>query len=118
VNRGSSPAGNPRRVVRLLVDNVLDAPGRIVKRNRLQPSVFGKQIAALVERNRMRENAPHVSKFRTRWSYQVVHDAQAKLADNINLASKQQIEVLRNRSSQRVLDRNYCAINASSRNPI
>jgi len=73
---------------------VFDTPGRIVERGRFEVRVPRKQIAALIERDGMGEDPPQIAKFRARQSDQVVNNAQAKLADKVDLATQQKIEML------------------------
>src|ERR1700675_904443 len=89
-----APAGNARRIAQALCDNMLHTSCRVVERHRFELRVLREQIAALVERHGMREYAPDVSKLGARQRDQVVHDAQAKLAHDVDVAAEEQIKML------------------------
>src|SRR5208282_2077176 len=66
----------------------------------------------------MREHSPHSAQFYTRQRNQVVHDAQAKLADDVHVAAEQEIKMFGDGTGQRVLDRNYRAVDRPPLHPV
>src|ERR1035441_865678 len=85
---GGTPAGNPRRIAQALRDYVFDASRRVVEGHELQFRILRKQVAALIERDRVREHPPDIANFGARQCDQIVHNAQAKLAHDIHLAAE------------------------------
>src|SRR5271157_4143849 len=84
INFSRSPARDTSRIVEALRDYVLHASRSIVKRHRLEFRILREEIAALIERYRMREHAPNISQLCAVRRDQVVHDAQTKLLHNVN----------------------------------
>ena len=67
----------------------------------------GEKVAALRQRYRMRICPPDIAERYLGRRDQVVLNAQAELAVHKDAARKQQIEVLGDRTRQRILDRNH-----------
>src|SRR6266446_637389 len=118
IHFGGPPAGDSRRIAQALRDNVLHASCSVVEWHRFQLRIFRKQVAALIERYRMREHATDVSKLGARQRDQVVYDAQAKLADDVNVAAQQQIKMLGDRTRQRILNWDHRAVYRSPLDPV
>src|SRR5208282_6076746 len=118
IHFGGAPAGDPRRVAQALGYDMLHASRGVVERHRFELGVRGKQVAALFERHGMREYAPDVSEPGARQRNQVVHDAQAKLADDVHVAAEQEIKMFGDGTGQRVLDRNYRAVDRPPLHPV
>src|SRR5258708_9421708 len=107
-------SGDRRAIAQLQPNHVFHAASRVIERRRLDSLALAKKIAALVQSYRMRKHLPDVLQLRSRSGDQVVLDAQPHLSTNKNVAFHQQIKVLGDRSSQRVLDRNHGTVSPAS----
>ena len=81
-----------------------------LERDGLNAGMGAKEIATLIESDRMREHAPDVLQLNPGCSDQVVANAEMKLGVDKHLAREQQVEVFGHRAGQRVLDRDYCCL--------
>jgi hypothetical protein len=72
----------------------------------LNSRVLAKKIAALIERNRMRQSASEIVFFHATTGDQVMNDPQAEFALNENVPRKQQVGVFSNGSGKCIFDRN------------
>src|SRR5262249_50735833 len=95
-------------VLQVLCHDVPHASGRVVERDRLYSGVSPKEVAALVEGNRVRVNASHVLERYSGSGNQVVNDAKWELGMDEEVACEQQVEVFGHGACKRVLDRNNC----------
>ena len=102
---------------KLLIDHVPHAAGGVVERHRLHIRMSAKEVAALVERDRMREHPSQIAQFHPRRRDQVVPDAQREFAMDEHVACQQQVEVLGDRTRQRVFDGNDGRIDAACFEP-
>ena len=100
------PSCNAGRVRQSMSDHMFNASRSIVKRNRLNLRMAAKEIAALIERHRMRHRLVHGPEFDSWGRDQVVHDAQPEFTLNKNIPCHQQIGMLGHSARQRVLDWN------------
>ena len=100
------PSGDCRRHPETARDHMLHASGRVVERNRLDLRMAAKEIAALIERHRMRECRRTSPSFTPGAAITLCTMRNRKLALNKYVARHQQIGVFGHGSCQRVLNGN------------
>ena len=74
--------------------------------------VLGEEAAALGQRHGMGIDLAHVLARRARHRDEIVDNAQAHLAHNVQIVGQQQVEVLVDGTCQRVLNRHQAVIRA------
>ena len=99
-------------------DDVANASGGIVERHRLDARMRAKELAALVQRHRMREHLPHRVQLHAGQRNQVVADPQMEFAMHEHFAREQQVEVLGHRAGQRILDRDDGSLHRAALHPV
>jgi len=118
VDFGCPATGDGRGIAQALGHDMLHASGRVVERHRLELGIFGEEVAALIECDRMREHAAHICQPGARQRDEVMHDAQAKLAEDVNVAPQEQIKMFGDGTRERVLNRNDSAVDRSPPDPV
>src|ERR1035438_7328532 len=101
---GRGLAGNGPRVPVAQLDQLLHAAGGVVEGVWLHPGVLGQKFSALRQSHRMREDAVDLADRGPGDGDEIVVDAQQCLPLHAYVVGQQQIEVLKDRTSQAVFD--------------
>ena len=89
-----------------------DGPRRVVESDPLHLRVLGEEAAALGQRHGMGIDLAHILARRARKRDEIVDNAQAHLAHNVQVVGQQQVEVFVDGPGQGVLNRNQAVIRA------
>ena len=95
----------------MIGDYMLHAASCVVKRNRLNLRVMLKEIAALIKRDRMRQDAPQGAQWNAGRRNHVVHNPQQVFGLNEYSSCDQQICMLGDRARERILNRDHRRLN-------
>ena len=104
---GCVASGDAGGIGKAMRDDVFHAARGVVERDRLDLGMVAEEVAALVERDRMREHLAQRAELHAGCGDHVVHDAQQEFALNEDVPCHQKIGVLGDCAGQRVLDGNH-----------
>ena len=111
-------SGDAGGVGKAVSDDVFHAACGVVERDRLNLGMVAEEVAALVERHRMREHLAQRAELHAWGSDHIVHDAQPEFALNEDVSCDEQISMLSDRAGQRVLDGDYGGGDRSALQPV
>jgi hypothetical protein len=97
-----------------MLHHVFHAACRVVERDRLNQGMTPEEIAALIERDRMRECLAQGAELDPWRGDDIVHNAQQEFTLDEDFASHQKVRMFRYRASQRVFNGNYGSRNRTA----